>query len=55
MIHLRDEGEKINQGLNVYPLSSNQLGFVLRVKNFCWFLRYNKKLGTIKCHKHNIT
>jgi hypothetical protein len=55
MIHLRDECQKIHQGLNVYPLKSNQLGFVLRIKNFCWFLRYNKQLGKIRCHTHSTT
>ena len=53
MIHLRDEGGLIKSGLNVYPLSSNQFGAVLRFGNSCFTIRYNKKLGKIKCQKHS--
>ena len=54
MIYVRDEGGVINPGLNVYPLTSNQFGFVLRFRNSCFTLRYNKKLGKIKCQQHSI-
>jgi hypothetical protein len=53
MIHIRDEGHRVKQGLNFYPRSSNQLGFVLRICNSMFTIRYNKKLGKIKCQKHS--
>lgn len=43
MIYLREEGEVIRMGINIYPKSSNQLGFVLRVFDSILFVRYNKK------------
>lgn len=54
MIHIRDEGGVVRQGLNFYPLTSNQVGFVFRFKDLFFTLRYNKKLGKVRCHKHNI-
>ena len=55
MIHIRDEGGIVRQGFNFYPLTSNQFGFVFKLKSFALFVRYNKKLGIFKCHKHSIT
>jgi len=54
MIHIRDEGGTVRTGFNFYPLTSNQFGFVFKLRNFILFLRYNKKLGKVKCHKHSI-
>lgn len=53
MIHIRDEGGIVRTGFNFYPLSSNQFGFVFKLKDFVFFVRYNKQLGKIRCHKHN--
>jgi len=33
MIYVRDEGQKIKNGINFYPLSSNHVGFVIRLYN----------------------
>ena len=54
MIQCRDEGGTVRNGFNFYPLSSNQFGFVFKLRSFVLFVRYNKKLGIIKCHKHSI-
>ena len=54
MIHIRDEGGKIRTGFNFYPLSSNQLGVVMKFGNTVMTLRYNKNVGKIKCQKHSI-
>jgi len=53
MIHVRDEGGIIKTGFNFYPLTSNQFGFVFKLKSFVLFARYNKKLGIFKCQKNN--
>lgn len=48
MIHIRKEGEYINQGLNFYPLSDKyNFGFILRIRNFVWLFRYNKTLRKV--------
>ena len=54
MIHIRDEGGIVRTGFNFYPLTSNQFGFVFKLKSFNLFVRYNKKLGIFKCQKHSI-
>ena len=53
MIHIRDEGGVIRTGFNMYPLSSNQFGFVFKLNTFVLYVRYNKQLGKFKCHKPN--
>ena len=53
MICIRDEGGVIRKGFNFYPLSSNQFGVVVKFQSTVWFLRYNKKLGKIRCQKHS--
>jgi len=54
MIYIRDEGGVIRTGFNFYPLTSNQFGFVFKLGSFVLFVKYNKQLGKIKCHKANI-
>jgi hypothetical protein len=51
MMYVRDEGSIIRSGFNFYPLTSNQFGFVFKLKSFILFVRYNKKLGKIICQK----
>ena len=54
MIHIRDECGKVRNGFNFYPLSSNQVGVVVKFGNTLLTLRYNKKLGKIKCQNNNM-
>jgi hypothetical protein len=54
MIHIREEGVKVRNGFNFYPLSSNQVGVVVKISNTLLTLRYNKNLGKLKCQKHSI-
>jgi len=42
MIHIRDEGGAVRTGFNFYPLASNQLGFVFKLRDFVLSVRYNK-------------
>ena len=43
MIYVRDEGEKVRNGINFYPLSStSSIGFVFRVGRSSWYVRYSK-------------
>jgi hypothetical protein len=42
MINIRNEGETVKQGFNFYPLSSSHIGFVLRIKNKTFTVRYSK-------------
>jgi len=51
MIYIREEGEIIRPGFNFYPLNSNQVGFVFKLRSFVLFVRYNKKLGKLICQK----
>jgi hypothetical protein len=48
VIHIRDEGQAIQTGFNFYPLSSNQFGFVFKVKDVALTARYNKLHGRFK-------
>jgi hypothetical protein len=45
MIHIRDEGQAIQTGFNFYPLKSNLIGFVFKVKDIALTARYNKLHG----------
>jgi len=49
MIYVRDEGQKIKNGINFYPLSSNHVGFVIRLYNNALFVRYSKLIKQTKC------
>lgn len=43
MLHWKVEGEYIKQGINVYhPKDQSSAGFVLRVGNRMWRVRYSK-------------
>lgn len=43
MIHWKREGQIIHQGLNVYhPKDESSMGFVLRIGNRMWRVRYSK-------------
>jgi len=50
MIYVRDEGQKIKNGINFYPLSSNHVGFVIRLYNNALFVRYSKLIKQTKMH-----
>ena len=50
MIYVRDEGQKIKNGINFYPLSSNHVGFVIRLNNNALFVRYSKLIKQTKMH-----
>jgi hypothetical protein len=54
MIHTRDEGETIRTGFNFYPLNSNQIGFVFKMRDFVLFVRYNKLQRFFKIHRNKI-
>ena len=42
MIHIRDEGETLKQGVNIYPRTSeSSRGFVLRIFNWLFRCRYS--------------
>lgn len=50
MITLRDEGEPIKNGFNFYPSNStNSLGFVFRIKEQTFWLRYSKITKKVTC------
>jgi hypothetical protein len=57
MIHIRDEGETLKQGVNIYPSTSkSSRGFVLRIFNWLFRCRYSLVLqqwliGTGKVEK----
>lgn len=42
MFQVRPEGEEIKQGLNVYPWKERKysIGFILRIKDWMWQVRY---------------
>jgi hypothetical protein len=42
MFNIRDEGEQVKQGFNFYPLKSSHIGFVLRIKDRTYTVRYSK-------------
>lgn len=42
MFNIRDEGEIIKQGFNIYPIKSNNIGFVFRFNNRFISFRYSK-------------
>lgn len=44
MIHFRDEGELVRNGLNIFPKSSYHRGFVFRLGRFFWEVRKNNLL-----------
>ena len=50
MFYIRDEGEQIKNGFNFYPDGSGSIGFVLRIKQTSYFVRYAKKLQKMKFH-----
>ena len=50
MIYVRDEGQKMKNGINFYPLSSNHVGFVIRLYNNALFVRYSKLIKQTKMH-----
>jgi hypothetical protein len=54
MIHTREEGELIRTGINFYPLSSNQFGFVFKLRDFVLYVRYNKLQRFFKIHRNKI-
>jgi len=49
-VNVRDEGQKIKNGINFYPLSSNHVGFVIRLYNNALFVRYSKLIKQTKMH-----
>lgn len=50
MIHLRDEGEPVKNGLSFYPLKSkNSAGMVLRFGVYALWLRYSKIRNRVSC------
>ena len=50
MFNIRDEGEQIKNGFNFYPLrSTNSFGFIFRLNNKTFWLRYSKTMKKITC------
>lgn len=44
MFHIREEGEKIRNGFNFYPLSDEyNFGVIFRYNNHVYRVRYSKK------------
>ncbi len=42
MIHIRDEGEEVKEGFNVYPHGNkHSWGWVYRLGNIIWRVRYS--------------
>jgi hypothetical protein len=54
MIHTREEGEPVCTGFNFYPRTSNQFGFVFKLRDFVLFVRYNKLQRLFKIHRNRI-
>ena len=42
MFNVRDEGEEIKNGINVYPINSNFIGLIVRAGNYSWWSYYSK-------------
>ena len=43
MLHWKKEGARVQQGLNIYhPKDAHSIGFVLRIWNYGWQVRYSK-------------
>lgn len=46
MIHIRDEGELIRQGVNIYPRTSKtSRGFIIRIWDWVFRCRYSIPQG----------
>ncbi len=45
MIRFREEGGVVRQGLNIYPRSSNSVGFLFRLGRMRLMARYSKVTG----------
>jgi hypothetical protein len=50
MFYIRKEGEAIQQGLNFYPLSGDQVGVVVKLFNKVMFFRYSKLMHRFRFH-----
>lgn len=50
MIHIRDDGHEVRQGLNVYPRNSYNWGFLLAIGRFRWMLRYSRVTTNLHCY-----
>ena len=43
MIRFRKEGERLENGLNIYPLTDKaRIGFVLRINDYLFWVVYSK-------------
>jgi hypothetical protein len=49
MIYIRDEGQLIRNGINVYPRGSSSVGFIVALGRFRWILRYSQVWGSLDC------
>ena len=49
MIYIRDEGQLIRDGINVYPLRSSSVGFIISLGQRRWMLRYSRTMRRIFC------
>lgn len=50
MIYTREESEPVRTGINIYPGSSNQLGFVIKLGQWVRFVRYNRLQRRFRYH-----
>jgi hypothetical protein len=49
MIYIRDDGQMIRNGINVYPRKSGSVGFIVALGRFRWILRYSRVWGSLDC------
>jgi hypothetical protein len=49
MIYIRDDGQLIRNGINVYPRRSSSVGFIVALGRFRFMLRYSRVLGRLYC------
>jgi hypothetical protein len=49
MIYIRDEGQLIRNGINVYPLKSSSIGFIVALGQRRWMLRYSRTMRCVYC------
>ena len=49
MIYIRDEGEFVRNGINVYPWKGASIGAVFKLSNFVFAIRYSRVTNKLYC------
>lgn len=51
MFHIRNDGEELKQGFNFYPWKSTSIGFILKIKNTSYMVRWSRVIKKFFFHK----